>query len=1458
MRLVRIYLVLWGVWMAVVGVRGQSLPCFFEHYSAENGLPQSTVMDIIQDRKGFMWFATWDGISRFDGYTFRNYKVRPGDTYTMNSNRIEQLAEDRYGNIWMRSYDGGAHCFDPRSGQFRGLQSIVDYADYAAQVREIRTMPSGRVWLLTENEGCVCVVDSGFRAENYTVESGRLKSNRVHDVFEDREQHSWILTDNGLYLVRRGETNATPCLSEYRANRQRRSCYAALELESEIWFGAGAGRVWRYEKAGGGFGWLDTPASSAVTGFRTVGEEDVAMATENEGLMIYRSATHRFETYDTANNEVLKDNSVHLLSFDRHRHLWFTTDALGIYKLDVERRKMDYFSVEPEDVNMVTAPSLPLVIEDIHGQVWVHPRGGGFSIYDEKSDRLLPFYNDSYAPDWRFSNILHVAYSDRQGNLWLSTRSDGLEKVLFGSNDFRTREINPAVKSSTANCVRAALQDEEGRIWIATKSCHLILYDEHFNRLGAFGDDGSLRRNQTLSGMVYSMMQDHTGAIWIGTRHDGLLKVRKAGDGYRVERFRRNSDPYSLSEDAIYSIFEDSKQNIWIGTYGGGLNLVRTTPEGKTVFVNQRNELKTYPIRTGHRVRYISENQFGKICVGTTGGLILFDSDFPAPENIGYRYYTRVPGDKESLTHNDIYGICNTRDGEMFIATFGGGLNKATAFDEDGFPLRFKAYTTKDGLPSDVCMAVVEDAVGKLWVSVEATLSKFDPKKEEFETFSEVKRLMSQQHFSEATATRLNNNHLLFGFSDGILTFAPEEVDTGDFKPYVALSDFRLFNRPVPIGEKKSPLTRDIDHAERVALNHNQNFFSIVFTALDFVLPDNILYAYKLEGFDKDWIYGQKQRIANYTNIPKGRYIFHVKSTNHEGIWVDNERQLAIQILPSFWETPWAYVLYTVLLLALVFLIVYLSVVFYRLRSNVKMEKRMSEMKLSFFTDISHEIRTPLTMITAPIDYLIAESGTPEKVRKQLTLVAKNTNRLLRLVNQILDFRKVQQFKLMVREVDLGTAIEGYCHHFDELAQKHRIHFRFINQAPGERVWVDLDCLEKIVINLLSNAFKYTPDRKSIRVVVKGTDKLLQVEVADEGRGIPKDLQRNLFTRFVAFNEDKSKPSTGIGLFIVKELVDKHGGKISIESEVNEGSTFTISFLRGLHHFGKDVEFIRPQDLPAETPTPDASDTGAEQEDVRERKHSLLLAEDDTDLRLFVKTILEEEYTVIEARNGLEAWEKAGKTMPDFVVSDIMMPEMDGIELLQKLKEDFRTSHIPVVLLTAKTTIESKLEGLTYGADDYITKPFNIPYFKARIRNLFEQRKRLQEIYRSRLTDVDPPATEEPPTLILPSQDEIMLEKAVRIIEEHIDDSDFLIDDLVSALGMSRSVFFNKIKSITGLAPIEFIRDLKMKRAAELLASGDYLVKEVSYMIGISDTKYFGKCFKSKFGMAPQEYKNKK
>ena len=1435
--------------------------CYFEHYSTEDGLPQYTIMDIVQDQKGFMWFATWDGFSKFDGYSFKNYKVRSGDDYYMKSNRIEHMYEDKYGNIWLHSYDDQAHCFDPDLERFKGIQSVPGYEDYFFELSEIKITESGEVWLLSESNGCMHVADSVFSIEVYNQEKGNLKGNKVCDIFEDQSGNVWILTDNGLSLKKKDHNDLVPYFSENKNGKVFQAFFSAIELPQEIWFGSNNGRIWKYNKQNEKFNLLELPVSSNIKSFHRINEEELVITTSNDGFLICNIYEDKVTLYNKENTKNLKSNRINTVYFDKLKQLWFETEELGIYKFDSKSRKLNFYFVKTEDYSMSSFPAVAKVIEDIYGQIWVHPRGGGFSFYDKESDKLEPFYNIESSPDWKFSNILHSVYSDRQGNLWFCSRSHGLEKITFENNHFRTLQINPDNRLISSNDVRAVLQDSDNQIWIATKDRKVTVFDQNFNRLGNFSAEGKIVQNSFFTGQVYSMIQDDDGNIWMGTKSDGLFKIRKTFQAghYHLEHFKKDEkNIYSISDDVVYSIFQDSKKNIWIGTYGNGLNLVQTTPEGKTVFINHRNVLKNYPIQMGYRIRFIEENKFGNLCIGTTGGLIMFSSGFSSPDDIDYKAFIRIPGDKESLGSNDVHGICNTERGDMFLATFGGGVNKVAEYDEKGFPIKFRAYTKQDGLPSDVCLAIIEDENNNLWISMENNLSKFDPMAEEFKVFAEVKRIMSTYNFSEASSFRLKNGDLVFGYSNGIINFSPQTIINNNYSPYIALSGFRLFNREVQIGVENSPLETHIDDVKKLRLTKKQNFFSIEYAALDFTLPENILYAYKLEGFDNDWIYSQKQRVANYTNIPKGEYIFRVKSTNSDGVWVDNERSLPITVLPSFWETSFAYVIYSLLFIAMMYLVFRILLIFYKLKNNVEIEKQLSEIKLRFFTDISHEIRTPLTMISAPIDYLITDNETPEKIKKQLTLVSQNTNRLLRLVNQIMDFRKVQQFRLKVQETDLGHFVEDICRNFEEIAQKNKIDYKFINEAKGEKVWVDQDCLEKILLNLLSNAFKYTPNGKAIQISVKQNDKQLIVEVKDEGKGISKERQRNLFTRFASFNEDKSKPSTGIGLFIVKDLVDKHGGKITYESESGQGSCFTVIFQRGISHFDKNVEVI-PTIIGGEEEKKIVEEMVDDNylvlDERKKGKKSILIVEDDTDLRTFIKTILEKEYLIIEAEDGVEGLDKAEKESPDFIVSDIMMPRMDGIELLQNLKENINTSHIPVILLTAKTTIETKLEGLTYGADDYITKPFSVPYFKARINNLLEQRKRLQEIYRKQLNSSSRMEFE-PQPFIITSQDEVLMKKVVELIEEHMDNGDFTVEDLSLAIGMSRSVFFNKVKSLTGLAPLEFIRDIKMKRAAQLLSTGQYMVKEVSFMIGISDTKYFGKGFKAKYGMTPQEYKN--
>ena len=601
-------------------------------------------------------------------------------------------------------------------------------------------------------------------------------------------------------------------------------------------------------------------------------------------------------------------------------------------------------------------------------------------------------------------------------------------------------------------------------------------------------------------------------------------------------------------------------------------------------------------------------------------------------------------------------------------------------------------------------------------------------------------------------------------------------------------------------------------------------------------------------------------------------------------MWVDNTRFLDIVVLPSFWETPLAYFLYVLFILLVIFVAVYILFTIYRLKHEVSVEQQVSDIKLRFFTNISHELRTPLTLIAGPVEYVLKNSKLPEDAREQLVVVERNTNRMLHLVNQILDFRKIQnkKMKMQVQRVNVVAFVRKVMDNFESLAEEHNIDFLFETEKDELYLWVDEDKLEKIVFNLLSNAFKYTPGGKLIRVFIHEDEGTVSVGVQDQGIGIAENKKKSLFVRFENLVDKNlfNQASTGIGLSLVKELVEMHKAVISVDSKLGEGSCFKVDFLKGKEHYDDTVEFILEDATTASmtipAPVMDATasvipivnpdeDIQDEESEETSNKEVMLLVEDNQELRVFLRTIFSPTYRVVEAADGMEGWSKALKFVPDIIISDVMMPEKDGIEMTKELRADMTTSHIPIVLLTAKTSIESKLEGLEYGADDYITKPFSATYLKARVENLLSQRRKLQSLYRdnlmsnthvSSLSASEETATEEEKLPDMSPNDRKFMDKLVELMEANMDNGDLVVDDLVREVAVSRSVFFKKLKTLTGLAPIEFIKEMRINRAAQLIETGEFNMTQISYMVGINDPRYFSKCFKSKLGMTPTEYRD--
>lgn len=1449
--------------------------CSFTHYSSEEGLSQNAVMSILEDHNGFMWFATWDGINKFDGYNFKTYKASEDNTIHLANNRVDYLAEDSLGYIWIQTYDNRVHRFDPKTETFQ--QVPASGKESSMPVSSIRILNNKHIWLLTENDGAIRVTTNKdsheIVTEVYSHQSGLYPSMQIYDVQTDSQGNEWLLTDNGIGMIRPDSLQPVLYFVDAQSSKTRvkQSFRCMKEGVNDLYFGSVKGRVWLFDKSNLSYRLLELKTESDIISINTISDTELLIATQDDGFFTYETQNETAVHYSTATHRSFPGNNILSVYVDRQKEVWFDLKGVpGVTHFNPETKnfKQEILAVE-EGSAYRSQPSF-FIYEDINDVLWVHPLNGGFSFFDRQKDKLVPFFNEPGSSDWRFSNKVHVASSDRQGNLWMCTHSKGLEKISFLPERFHLQTPHTLGYESLSNDVRSLYQDNQERLWMGLRDGKIRIYDKAGEFLGCLTSEGLISKtNEHVIGVAYHITQDSKGRIWIATKGNGLYRAEEQNGRFRMRQFLSDQNNlYSLSDNSVYCTHEDDRGRIWIATFGGGLNYMEEKPDGSVVFINHHNNLKGYPIDDCYRVRFVNSDTKGYIWVGTTSGAISFSKDFSNPEAIRFDHHVRIPDDKSSLSNNDVYWITETTDGELFLATFGGGLNKLISVDQNGKAI-FETYNTEDGLPSNILLSIQEDSHKNLWISTENGLCKFNPAKEGVDNFND-KSLTIRAGFNEASSARLKDGRLLFGTSNGWLAFKPEDISKSSFIPPVTFSRLQVNNEEVRPG-KHRVLQRILDETDRLTLSHKENILTLQYAAMDMKAPENIQYAYLLEGFDKEWSYVDKQRVVTYTNLPKGDYVFKVKSTNNDGVWVDNVRGLPITILPSFWETPLAYVLYVLGILTIIFIAVYILFTIYRLKHEVTIEQQVSDIKLRFFTNISHELRTPLTLIAGPVEYVMKNTPLTPEAREQLQLVERNTDRMLRLVNQILDFRKIQnkKMKMRVQRIELVSFVRGIMANFEALASEHKIDFIFEPEKSTLYLWADADHLEKIIFNLLSNAFKYTPVGKMIKVYIREDEKTLAVGVQDQGIGIAAGKKDSLFVRFENIVDKNlfNQSSSGIGLSLVKELSEMHHAHITVDTALGEGSSFVVTFRKGKDHFDESVEFLLNDYVNTTSKEPESGQSEAQPLDNSAQKEGetapdelMLLVEDNDELRCFLRTIFSSDFRIAEAKNGQEGIDKAITLIPDIIISDVMMPDKDGITLTRELRENLSTSHIPIILLTAKSTLESKLEGMEYGANDYITKPFSSAYLKARVENLLMQHQKLQELYRTNLMSSSPAKKEQQvsSTGEMSPNDRKFIDRLVELMEQNMDNGELIVDDLVSDLAVSRSVFFKKLKALTGLAPIEFIKEMRVKRAAELIETGEYNMSQVSYMVGINDPRYFSKCFKQKYGMTPTEYKEQK
>ena len=1407
------------------------------YFSSQNGVEDGLVNDIIQDHKGLLWFATWNGLYRFDGYNFKNYKSNMEDLGGLTNDRLLDIVEDKFGCIWVLCYDSTCYRFNPDKEVFEPvIQKTVN------NFRSISVLPNGIVWLLREDGSAVRVVtapeDLSMTFQFYSSRENTLSTGKIRSVFMDSKLREWLLTDEGVYRLYDSELSIIS-LSDCRKS-EKTPFYFATELEEYIYLGAHQGKVYKYLLTGELSIHTQLPTSASVISILP-SVAGLIYVTDSDGFFIHDSLGEiRHVMLDSLS--LLKDKTIESAKITCGDLLWLVHPVPGVTLFDLKTQRLSFIEGKDELGRPLNTESDFFAFEDRNDIIWVHPKGGGFSYFDSQNRRLIPFNTTEQPVKWKSNDRCFAAFVDKQGNLWMSTQLNRLKRITFIPDKFHIYTPAPQDVELPDNEIRALYIDKKQRIWTGSRDMNVSIYDARLRLL-----------KRMKWGKVYAIMQDSAGVYWISTKGQGLIKAIETSQGnFKLQHFKHKADdPYSLSNDNIYFTFQDSRQRLWVATYGGGLNLIETMPDGTLRFINHRNLLKRYPISHFYKVRHITEDNQGRIWVSTTAGILQFKVSFHCPEVIDFHSICREQGNVNSLSNNDVQMIQCMDNGNIFAITYGGGLNELSPMGLHSY--QCKSFTQKNGLISDIIYSMHEDKQGNLWLVTGGGLVKFVASAEQIQYSSE--HIAFNMHFSEGVGAT-DGKQIFFGTNRGLFYFTPENIHKTDFIPQIFFSSIWVNNQELTPRKTPSILSVNPDDSRDMQLPPNNHTLRLVFSALDMTNTEYIQYAYKLDGFDKNFRLTDNGHEANYTNLPPGKYVFRVKSTNNEGVWVENERTLSFEVLPTFSETPYATMLYIFLIVLFIAVAIYIYTVFYRIKNKAKNEELITQLKLSFFTDVSHELRTPLTLITGPLEYILRDESLSGKVRDTLKIIKKNSDRMQRLVGQILDFSKIQnsKMKLRVQYVDIISFTKEIINYFTTLSQERHISLNFNTQLSKVNLWVDKDKLEKVIFNLLSNAFKYTSDGKNIWVSMKDDGNAVLLQVQDEGVGIKREKQKVIFNRYENVVPDSiyAPLSSGIGLSVAKELVEMHYGSINVESEFGKGSLFTVRLLKGKKHYPSDTEYIL-SDWNEDTNL-DFNSQNELQELNEAEKPLMLIVEDNYELRVFIKQIFQEAYRFVEANNGEVGLKKAFSDLPDMIITDIMMPVKSGLQMLQELRNDERTSHIPAIVLTAKTDMDSILTGIHTGADDYITKPFSVNYLQAKVENILARRKMLQAYYCKVGYEEGNENKEKDRSVQLSARDAAFLNKLAKIMEEQLGNPELNVDQLVSYFSLSRTNFFHKLKSLTGMAPIMYIKEIRMRKAAELIKENQYTMAEIAYMVGFSDPHYFSKSFKSYWGMTSTEY----
>lgn len=1306
----------------------------FSSLSIENGLSQSTVYDITQDKKGNIWIATADGLNKYDGYTFTVYRHQQHNQASIQSDHIRSLFMDNEDNLWIGTASGISQ-YDSKKDIFKPY--IIN-----AQINDLVQVSDSMLYVATSN-GLYAFNKNTTKYIPLTIERS------LNHACQSLAKYNDLLlvgTVDGLYMSIAGNTNLVP----FRKELMGKNIMNISPTAKGIW-----------------------------------------IATEGHGLF-FISSDGRLKNYthNKDDNRSLSSDFVRTLCFDDQQRLWVGTFiGLNIYDESTDSFSRYYSNeIKRGSINQNSVRSLFL---DNQNGMWVGTFFGGLNHYHPLQSQFGRIRHIPYANSLN-DNIVSCIVRGNTNELWIGTNDNGLNLYDLNTKYFTHYVANANSNNAIlSNNVKAVLADGN-KIYIGSHSGGLACLNRSTNNIHNYTTSNS----SIVSNDVYSLAKDPNNNIWVGTL-SGLTifnPVKNTFESFEAsDLVARAEQLLTLKGQHVYVLFLDSKQQMWIGS-----------ENGVYVYSFVTNLLREYKIETDDygakdKVFCVFEDEQKRIWIGTRSGLGLF-------------------------------------------------VEKSQ---------KFEMTTTKDGLPNNNVFGILQDNFGRLWLSTSKGLVCYTPENNKIRIYSLIDGLQSDQ-FNRYAYCKTASGEMYFGGINGITHFYPEQLQDNPFIPAVVITQFNLFNKVVLPDDETGILSEDISETESISLKPQQSSFSITFTVPNYLSAQHNTFAYKLDGFDKEWNYTNDMRTVYYSNLPPGEYTFNVKAANSDGKWNENATTLKIRVQPHWWNTVLARIFFILLALTLIYFIARFFYNRQRLKNQLELERiekekmeEVNQMKLRFFINISHEFRTPLTLIVSPLQEILSMTN-DRRVQSQVKLIQRNTNRLLYLVNQLMDYRRAELgvFELKVVEQSPLSQVNELMGMFERLAKQKEIDFILENELNRETVFYDPHYFYLILSNLLSNAFKFTTQHEKIVINLKIADNNFVIVVSDTGNGIQKDLQEKIFERFFQVNSDHL--GTGIGLSLVKRLVELHHGTILLDSEPGEGSTFTVSFPqdRSLYSEEEKLSGIREsisRAIPDEDLDMNSIDEESQEKHSQEEKPMILIVEDDVEVRNYLVDSFSDIMHVEYAGDGEEAQTIIRNTPIDIIISDIMLPVMDGIKLCKAIKQNIRTSHIPVILLTAKTNQQDQLEGLSAGADDYVYKPFNISILKMKVQNMLKARTRMQDHYSNTL-EVDPQK------ITFNEMDKEFLEKAKSIVEENMDNIEFSVDDFCKQIAMSRSNLHLKMKAITGESTIEFIKKIRFNHACNLLQGGRYSIAEISTMVGFNTPSYFTTSFKKYFGMLPTDY----